>query len=69
MTESQAKKQLSTLLETYTTGSVLHLLADLYGQEAEEARKEDDAGKFERSKQLEHALFVMGLGIDAANPS
>ncbi len=69
MNEEQARQQLAQLLETYTPGSLLHLLADLYRFSAEEARQSDDVVTFERSEMTEHVLFVVGLGIDAANPS
>ena len=68
MTEHEAKQKLEEMLESYTAGSVLHLLSDIHAQAAESARHADDAVKFERSKLIEHTLFVVGLGIDSANP-
>lgn len=69
MKEDRAKQHLTQLLDAYTVGSVLHLLADHYGEQAELARIADDAAAFQRCKTVEHALFVMGMGVDAANPS
>ncbi len=69
MDEHQARQQLAMLLDTYTPGSVLHLLADLYRNSAEAARQSDDVVAFDRYKMTEHVLFVVGLGVDAANPS
>jgi hypothetical protein len=69
MTEKQAKRHLSEMLRSFTVGSVLHLLADLHRDAAEQARKADDAMTYRRCRLVEHALFVVGLGIDAASPS
>lgn len=69
MTERQAKQHLEMLLESYTPGSVLHLLADHFERQAEQARRSDDATTFSRCTTLRHALFVVGLGLDAAFPS
>ena len=69
MTEKQAKKQLTRMLDDYTVGSVLHLLADVVGKSAEKAKVQDDVREFDRCKTVENALFVVGLGIDAARPS
>jgi len=69
MTEQQVREQFSELLQRYTTGSLLHILADLFRQSAEEAKSAQDLAEYEQCKLVEHALFVLGLGIDAANPS
>jgi len=69
MTEKQAKKQLTKMLDHFTAGSILHLLGDVVAKSAEEARAKDDARQFEQCKTVEHALVVVGLGIDAARPS
>ena len=66
MNESQAKRQLARMRRSFTSGSVLHLLADLHGEIAEEARQADDASTFRQHKSIEAALIVMGMGIDAA---
>ena len=69
MSDDQAKAQLAELLEQYTAGSILHLLAEIYRQSAEEALQSGDPVACEQSKSAEHALYVLGLGIDAANLS
>jgi hypothetical protein len=69
MSDDQAKDLLTEILEHYTTGSVLHLLADLYRESAEDSRQDGDELACDRFMTIEHALFVMGLGIDAAHPS
>lgn len=69
MTEAEAKQHLTEMLNRFTLGSILHLLADLQRDAAEAARLADDALAFERAKTVEHTLFVVGLGIDAAMPS
>ena len=69
MTDQHAQKQLAELLNRYTVGSVLHLLAEIYHQEAEQARQQSDPLEFDRLTIIEHALFVVALGIDAASPS
>jgi hypothetical protein len=69
MNESQAKRQLARMRRSFTSGSVLHLLAELHGEIAEEARQGDDASVYQRHKCVEQALVVMGMGIDAALPT
>jgi len=56
------------MLKNLTAGSVLHLLADLYREDAEEAERVEDAVAYERLKAAECALFVVGIGVDAACP-
>lgn len=65
MTEKQAKKQLAKMLDSFTPGSVLHLLADVRRDEAEDAAKEGDVARFEQCKLVEHTLVVVGAGVDA----
>lgn len=69
MNERQAKKHLTRMLESFTVGSVLHLLADLQHQTAEKARLADDATRFEQAKLVQHTLIVVGMGVDSAQPS
>lgn len=69
MNDNLAKAQLFELLDRYTAGSILHLLAEIYEQAAKEAEEAGDAAAYRRCKLLEHTLFVMGLGIDSASPS
>jgi len=69
MTESQVKTHLTEMLDSFTAGSILHLLADLHRDAAEEARQNDDAIAFEQARLVEHTLVVVGMGIDAARPT
>lgn len=69
MTEEQAKQHLTEMLDRFTVGSILHLLADVQKDSAEQARLADDALAFDQAKMVEHTLFVVGIGIDAAQPS
>ena len=68
MKEAMAKKHLRRMLRDFTPGSILHLLADLFRDDAEEARRQDDPLGYERYKTVESALLVVGMGIDAACP-
>ena len=68
MKEREAKKALRKMLRRFTVGSVLHLLADLYREDAEEASRVEDVAAYERLKTVECALFVIGIGVDGACP-
>ncbi len=68
MKEAEAKKVLRKMLKNLTAGSVLHLLADLYREDAEEAERVEDAVAYEQCKQVEATLYVVGLGVDGASP-
>ncbi|MFO0800519.1 MAG: hypothetical protein U0804_23880 [Gemmataceae bacterium] len=65
MTERTAKEQLRAMLGSFTAGTVLHLLAEVVRADADNA---DDPVAGERGRAVESALFVVGLGIDAAHP-
>ena len=69
MSERQAKVKLTMLLRQFTPGSILHLLADLHGDLADEARQQDDAVAYEQCRLVQHTLIVVGTGVDAARPS
>jgi hypothetical protein len=68
MNEVQAKKQLKKMLRTLTAGSILHLLADVFRESAEEAKQDGDIASEQQFKRVEDTLFVVGLGVDAAIP-
>jgi len=65
MTETKAKKHLAKILERFTTGSVLHLLADLSREMAQDAEREGDLVRYEQAKSVERTLFVVGVGVDS----
>jgi hypothetical protein len=68
MREHRAKKHLQIMLRSFTPGSVLTLLADLYRETAEDARRDNDESAYRQCRLVESALVVVGLGIDAACP-
>jgi len=59
---------LRRMLGTLTAGSVLHLLAELFAEQAEAARRVGDDLTAGRCENAEATLFVVGLGVDAACP-
>lgn len=65
MTEDAAKGHLRAVLDVFTTGTLLHLLAEII---LADARKAGDDLAVERGVTVEATLFVIGLGIDAALP-
>jgi hypothetical protein len=68
VTEKRAKKQLRRMLDCFTAGTVLHFLADLCRDDAEEARRAGDDLAAGQCQRVEATLFVVGMGIDAARP-
>jgi hypothetical protein len=68
MNEAQAKKQLKKMLADLTAGSILHLLANVFRESAEEAKRDGDLASYRQFTLVEHTLIVMGMGVDAANP-
>ena len=68
MIEAHAKKHLELMLRSFTGGTVLHLLADLFREMADEAGKEGDDLAVKQFQEVAAALFVVGLGIDSACP-
>lgn len=68
MNEKKAKKQLRRMLDAFTAGTVLHLLAELFRDDADEARQDGDSNAEQQSRNAEAALYVVGLGIDAICP-
>lgn len=65
MTEHEARQNLLDMLESFTAGSVCHLLAEVVRQ-SEEARLGglDEAAE-ERVSEAEGALWVLGMGLMA----
>ena len=68
MSEKQAKKQLAKMLDSFTPGSVLYLLSDMYRDRAEAASKSGDVVRSDQCKLVEHTLVAVGAGIDAVQP-
>ncbi|MEO2091115.1 MAG: hypothetical protein ABGY75_16760, partial [Gemmataceae bacterium] len=61
MTENHARTQLRRILAALSAGSVLHLLAELFAERAEAARRGGDDLAAERCDNAEATLFVVGL--------
>jgi hypothetical protein len=68
VTEKRAKKQLRRMLDDFSAGTLLHFLADLCQDDAEEAREAGDDLAAGQCQRVEATLFVVGMGIDAARP-
>lgn len=68
MSDEHVRKQLRKMLAAYTPGSVLDIMAGIYREAAEEARIQNEATLYERCRNVERTLIVVGLGIDAACP-
>lgn len=65
ITEDKAKKQLGKMLEVFTIGSILHLLADVHAEQVAKSTSK----KSHQLQLVQHALIVVGAGIDSVLPS
>ena len=63
MTEPEAKNHLVQILHSFTIGSVLHLLSELF----HESTQPDETARTQ-AEEVAATLFVVGLGVDAAYP-
>ena len=68
MTDETARRQLKRMMKSFTVGSVLHLLSEIFEEMAEEARRGGDEIQQERCDSVSKTLFVVGLGVDSACP-
>lgn len=68
MSEKKIKRQLRKMLGDFTAGTVLHLLGEVFREDAEQARQEGDERAVKQCRNVEASLFVVGIGIDAAKP-
>ncbi len=68
MTDDTARRQLKRMLRSFTAGSILHLLGEIFEEMVEEARRSGDEIRLERSISVGNTLFIVGLGIDSAYP-
>ena len=68
MTDDTAKRQLRQTMKSFTQGSVLHLLGEVFEEMADEARRDGDEIRLEQCDSVAKTLFVVGLGIDLACP-
>ncbi|MFN0017946.1 MAG: hypothetical protein ACKVP0_06775 [Pirellulaceae bacterium] len=69
MNEKRAKLLLRRMHRSFTAGSILHLLSDLHREAGVKAAQANDEKTCERHRAVEHALFVVGMGVDAALPT
>ena len=64
MNEQHAKQLLADLLARFTAGSILHLLAEVLRDSADEP----DEAATEAVRDAVGALFVLGVGLNAVWP-
>ena len=68
MKTEQAKRQLEKMLSSFSPGSVLMLLGEVFGEWAEEAREGGSEVMAGNLKQAEATMIVIGFGLDAILP-
>jgi hypothetical protein len=68
MTDETARRQLKRMLRSFSGGSILHLLAEVFEDLAEQARQDGNETRAEQCRAVAATLFVVGLEIDAACP-
>jgi hypothetical protein len=68
MNDETARRQLKRMLLSFTPGSILHLLGEVFEDLAEQARHDGDETRTEQCRTVAATLFAVGLGIDAACP-
>jgi hypothetical protein len=68
MTEQNAKRQLRRMLRSLTTGSLLHLLAELFRETAVQPRRRREEPDRDKVRDVASTLFVVGVGVDAVCP-
>ena len=56
------------MLLSLTPGSILHALSAVYHASAERAGRKGDERRRQQCQSAATALFVMGLGVNAACP-
>jgi hypothetical protein len=67
MTEVQAKKLLRQMLRSLTPGSLLHLLSELFTEQADRAQGSGDETARKQAQEVAATFFVVGLGVDAVS--
>ena len=66
--DNAVKAILNGLLHTYSVGYLLHLLAELWYESAEEAKKEKDETSYRLFLKVGGALEATGFGISQIDP-
>lgn len=68
MTEATAKRHLRSMVDCFSGGTVLHLFSEVFGQLAREAKRDGKDWACKQALAVEQALWIVGLGVDAAYP-
>ena len=68
MSDEEAKQKLRKLLHSFTTGRILHLLAQLSIERAAKERQKGNELLYQRLALVEAGLIVAGYGADTACP-
>jgi N-acetylmuramic acid 6-phosphate (MurNAc-6-P) etherase len=68
MTATTAKRHLRSMLGSFTAGSVLHLLGEVFEELVEDARRRNDELRHRQCREVQATLVVVGMGVDAAFP-
>ena len=68
MTDETARRQLKRMMRSFTQGSILHLLGEVFEEMAEKGGRAGDEIRSEQCDSVAKTLFVVGLGIDLACP-
>jgi hypothetical protein len=68
MTDQTARRQLKRMLKSFTQGSILHLLGEVFEEMSEKAAQDGDVVRQEQCDSVAKTLFVVGLGLDSACP-
>lgn len=68
MKPEDAKRQLGKMLLSYSPGSVLMLLGEVFGEWADEGREGGSVVIADNLKQAEATMIVVGFGLDGILP-
>lgn len=68
MTAETANQRLKGMLKSFTGGSILHLLGEVFEEMAEQARQDGEETRADQCRTVAATLFAVGLGIDSACP-
>lgn len=68
MKPETARKQIKRMLRSFSPGSVLMLIGEVFHEMAEEAREKGSEVISDNYEQAEATMSVVGLGLDAVLP-
>jgi hypothetical protein len=66
--EDKAKRQLEKMLQSFSPGSVLMMIGQVFAERAEEAREGGSESIADNLKEAEATMNVVGFGLDAILP-